>query len=180
MSRFLQSPAIADLSRHDKPYKKEREHPEMGMKYPWRTKGFYPLKWPVHGASSCRWAEAADLSSCPSISQRRAGPARSSGSGALNCMSAQRSKLLGQIGRLQSRCTKHSRLWKELQRAKHKVCRRAERRIRDLRHKATLQVIDWGRSSRADTPHCCLSESAAQPLLAEQVGSRDRSPADAA
>jgi putative transposase len=24
-----------------------REHPEMCMKYPWRTKGFYPVKWPA-------------------------------------------------------------------------------------------------------------------------------------
>src|SRR5215471_7035140 len=24
-----------------------REHPEMRMKYPWRTKRFYPLKWPA-------------------------------------------------------------------------------------------------------------------------------------
>jgi putative transposase len=24
-----------------------REHPEMRMKYPWRTKAFYPVKWPA-------------------------------------------------------------------------------------------------------------------------------------
>jgi putative transposase len=24
-----------------------KEHPEMGMKYPWRTKTFYPVKWPA-------------------------------------------------------------------------------------------------------------------------------------
>jgi putative transposase-like DNA-binding protein len=38
---------------------------------------------------------------------------------------------------------KYSRRWQKLQRAKDKQCRRAERRIRDLRHKASRQVIDW-------------------------------------
>jgi hypothetical protein len=35
-------------------------------------------------------------------------------------------------------------------------------------------------SSRADTPLCCLSESAGQALLAEQVSSEAAHPADAA
>lgn len=54
-----------------------------------------------------------------------------------------RSKQLGKIAKKQARCQKYSRRWKKLQRAKSKQCRRAERRIRDLRHKATRQVIDF-------------------------------------
>src|SRR5256714_5154780 len=55
----------------------------------------------------------------------------------------QRNKHLGQLATKQSRCKKYSRRWKKLQRAKNKQCRRAERRIRDSRHKATRQVIDF-------------------------------------
>jgi len=59
----------------------------------------------------------------------------------------QRSKQLGKIAKKQSRCQKYSRRWKKLQRAKNKQCRRAERRVRDMRHKATRQVIDFCRSA---------------------------------
>jgi putative transposase len=55
----------------------------------------------------------------------------------------QRNKHLGQLATKQSRCKKYSRRWKKLQRAKNKQCRRAERRVRDQRHKATRQVIDF-------------------------------------
>jgi putative transposase len=55
----------------------------------------------------------------------------------------QRSKQLGQLARKQSRCKKYSQRWKKLQQAKNKQCRRAERRIRDLRHKATRKVINF-------------------------------------
>jgi len=55
----------------------------------------------------------------------------------------QRSKQLGKIAKKQSRCVQYSRRWKKLQHAKAKQCRRAERRIRDLRHKATRTVIDF-------------------------------------
>ena len=61
----------------------------------------------------------------------------------IRSLKRQRSKQLGQLARKQSRCKKHSRRWKKLQRAKNKVCRRSERRVRDLRHKATRQVIDF-------------------------------------
>ena len=52
-----------------------------------------------------------------------------------------RNKALGEISRLQSRCVRGSRRWKKLQRAKRKLLGRAERRIRDLRHKATHAVV---------------------------------------
>jgi len=31
--------------------KLRREHPEMRMKYPWRTKRFYPVHWPAQAVS---------------------------------------------------------------------------------------------------------------------------------
>src|SRR5205807_4647688 len=43
----------------------------------------------------------------------------------------------------QSRCKKYSRRWKKIQRAKRKMTARAERRIRDMRHKATRKVITF-------------------------------------
>jgi putative transposase len=40
----------------------------------------------------------------------------------IRSLKRQRTKQLGQIAKKQSRCTKHSRRWKRLQRAKNKVC----------------------------------------------------------
>jgi putative transposase len=48
-----------------------------------------------------------------------------------------------QLARKQARCQKYSRRWKKLQRAKNKMAGRIERRVRDLRHKATRQVLDF-------------------------------------
>jgi putative transposase len=61
----------------------------------------------------------------------------------IRTLKRERNKQVGKIARKQSRCQKYSRRWKKLQRAKNKVCRPSERRIRDLRHKATRQVIDF-------------------------------------
>ncbi len=47
------------------------------------------------------------------------------------------------LAKKQARCQKHSRRWRKLQRAKKKMAGRIERRVRDLRHKATRQVIDF-------------------------------------
>lgn len=61
----------------------------------------------------------------------------------IRSLKRQRSKSLRRIAKKQSRCTKQSRRWKKLQRAKDKQCRRAERRIRDQRHQATRKVITF-------------------------------------
>ncbi len=50
----------------------------------------------------------------------------------IRSLKRQRRRQLGQLAKKQSRCKKHSRRWKKLQRAKNKVCRRTERRVRDL------------------------------------------------
>lgn len=54
-----------------------------------------------------------------------------------------RHKQLRQITKKQSRCTKGSKRWNKLQRVKNKLCLRTERRIKDLRHKATTQVVSF-------------------------------------
>ncbi len=47
------------------------------------------------------------------------------------------------LAKKQARCQKYSRRWRKLQRARNKMAGRIERRVRDLRHKATRQVIDF-------------------------------------
>jgi putative transposase len=81
----------------------------------------------------------------------------------IRSLKRQRNQQLGKITRKQSRCTKHSRRWKKLQRAKNKRCRRAERRIRDLRHKAARLVITF-----------CIKESVGMLFIGNPHGVRSR------
>jgi putative transposase len=173
-----------------------KTHPQMRMKYPWRTKRFYPVHWPAQavskekgrvvlpmgkgrksfvlpldlpensGACALVWNRGFELHVCVDIAQAEASPGgvqatvdlgeihlaaiTTSTSNALivtgrgiRSIKHQRNKQLGQLTKKQSRCKKYSRRWKKLQCAKNKQCRRAERRIRDLRHKSTRQVIDF-------------------------------------
>src|SRR6266568_9446922 len=62
---------------------------------------------------------------------------------AIRSLKRQRHQHVGKIVRYQSRCKKYSRRWKKLQRSKNKQCRRAQRRIRNQRHQATRQVINF-------------------------------------
>lgn len=50
---------------------------------------------------------------------------------------------LGEIARKRSRCKKGSRRWRKLQRTRAKVSARAERQVRDLRHKGTRKVVEF-------------------------------------
>lgn len=52
-------------------------------------------------------------------------------------------KMHGALAKLQSRCKKGSRRWKKLQRSRNGYALRSARRIRDMRHKGTRQVIDF-------------------------------------
>jgi putative transposase len=61
----------------------------------------------------------------------------------IRSLKRQRHKQLRQIVKKQSRCTKGSVRWKKLQRAKNKLLLRTERRIKDLRHKATTSVVSF-------------------------------------
>jgi putative transposase len=173
-----------------------KTHPRMQMKYPWRTKRFYPVHWPSQavsveagrvilpmgrgrpsivlqlslpaesGACTLVWNHGFELHVCIEIPRAEQAPGENqaavdlgeihlaavttnmsaalivTGRG-IRSLKHQRNKQLGQLAKKQSRCKKYSRRWKKLQRAKNKQCRRAERRVRDQRHKATRQVIDF-------------------------------------
>lgn len=173
-----------------------RDHPQVRMRYPWRTKAFYPVKWPAQavcreekrvilplgrgrpslvlplalpenaGACTLVWNRGFELHVCVEVPQAKeaSGAARATvdlgeihlaavttstgqaliatGRG-IRSLKRQRARRLGHLARKQSRCQKHSRRWRKLQRAKNRLCRRHERRVRDLRHKATHQVIDF-------------------------------------
>ncbi len=166
------------------------------MKYPWKTKRFYPVMWPAQavskehgrvvlpmgrgraslvlpielppnsGACTLVWNNGFELHVCVEIPQAETSPgdvhatvdlgeihlaAVSTNAGkamivtgrGIRSLKRQRTKRLRKITKKQARCKKYSHRWKKLQRAKNKVCRRTERRIRDMRHKATRQVIDF-------------------------------------
>jgi putative transposase len=171
-------------------------HPEMNMKYPWRTKRFYPVKWPAQtvsrergrvvlpmgrgraslvlrldlpansGACTLVWNNGFELHVCVEQPQAEAAPGENqaavdlgeihlaavttntgeglvvSGRG-IRSLKRQSQKQLGKLACKQARCQKYSRRWRKLQRARSRVRARAERRIRDLRHKATRKVIDF-------------------------------------
>jgi putative transposase len=181
-----------------------KTHPHMRMKYPWRTKRFYPVHWPAQavsrekgrvvlpmgkgrksfvlpldlpensGACALVWNRGFELHVCVEIPQAEASPGgaqatvdlgeihlaaiATSTSQALivtgrgiRSIKHQRNKQLGHLAKKQSRCQKYSRRWNKLQRAKNKQCRRAERRIRDLRHKASRRVIDFCLKNKVGT-----------------------------
>ncbi len=173
-----------------------KTHPHMQMKYPWRTKRFYPVSWPAQavskekgrvilpmgkgrkslvlpldleddsGACTLVWNHGFELHVCIEVPQAETAPGENratvdlgeihlaavttnteralivTGRG-IRSLKRQRNQQLGKIAKKQARCQKYSRRWKKLQRAKNKQCCRAERRIRDLRHKATRKVIDF-------------------------------------
>jgi putative transposase len=203
-AQAVQQIVHAFLANIDATRQLRTEHPEMRMKYPWRTKRFYPVKWPaqaVHkekgrvvlpmgkghpslvlpislpdnaGGCTLVWNRGFELHVCIEVPQAEAAPGcvqatvdlgeihlaavtTSTGKAlivtgrGIRSLKRQRSKQLGQLTKKQSRCNKHSRRWKKLQRAKSKVCQRIERRVRDLRHKATRQVIDFCIKRRVGT-----------------------------
>jgi putative transposase len=51
--------------------------------------------------------------------------------------------MLGRLSRLQSRCSQGSKRWRRLQYAKARESGKCKRRVRDLRHKGTRQVVDF-------------------------------------
>ncbi len=166
------------------------------MKYPWKTKRFYPVKWPAQavsrehgrvvlpmgkgrkslvlpldlpeeaGACTLVWNNGFELHVCIEIPQAQNAPGSVhatvdlgeihlaavttstsqavivTGRG-IRSLKRQRTMRLRKITKKQARCKKYSRRWKKLQRVKNKTCRRVDARIRDMRHKATRQVIDF-------------------------------------
>jgi len=195
-SQSVQMVVHAFLANVETTRELRQTHPQMRMKYPWRTKRFYPVHWPAQavskergrmvlpmgrgrksivlpielpansGACSLVWNNGFELHVCVEIPQRDAAPGENkatvdlgeihlaavttntgkamivTGRG-IRSLKRQRTMRLRKITKKQAHCQKYSRRWKKLQRAKNKVSRRAERRIRDMRHKATRQVINF-------------------------------------
>ncbi len=195
-SQSVQMVVHAFLANIDTTRKLRQTHPQMKMKYPWREKRFYPVKWPAQavsrengrvvlpmgkgrnslvlpldlpensGACSLVWNNGFELHVCIETHEAEEAPGHvhatvdlgeihlatvSTNTGealivtgrGIRSLKRQRSKQLGKIAKKQSRCKDHSRRWRKLQRAKNKIKARAERRVRDLRHKATRKVIDF-------------------------------------
>ncbi|HWS85301.1 MAG TPA: transposase [Ktedonobacteraceae bacterium] len=195
-SQSVQMVVHAFLGAIDTTRQLRQSHPKMKMKYPYKTKHFYPVKWPAQavttengrvilpmgrgrkslvlpielppnsGACTLVWNNGFELHVC--IEQRQAekplgdvhatvdlgeihlaavatntGKALVVSGRGIRALKRQRSKQLGKLAKKQSRCKKQSRRWRKLQRAKNKLTNRAERRIRDLRHNATRQVINF-------------------------------------
>lgn len=61
----------------------------------------------------------------------------------IRSLKRQRSKALGEIARKRSRCKKGSKRYSKLQKARQKMSKRYEQRIRDLRHKGTRKVLNF-------------------------------------
>jgi len=61
----------------------------------------------------------------------------------IRTLKRQRTMQLRSISKKQARCTKYSRRWKKLQRAKNKQSKRAENRLGNQRHQATRKVINF-------------------------------------
>jgi len=61
----------------------------------------------------------------------------------IRSLKRQHSKQLGEIAGKRSRCQKGSRRWKKLGKTRAQLTLRCERRVRDLRHKGTRQVVDF-------------------------------------
>ncbi len=176
-----------------------RENRKKGrrMRYPWRTKKFYPVSWPAQAVKvkqgkislpmgrgrkplgfdindlpenigACRlvWNRGFELHVSLPLPEsdyvpggvkatidlgeiHLAAVTTDSGKGfvvsgrGIRSLKRQRSKALSKIARKQSRCKKYSKRWKKLQRAKNKIILRYQTRIRDLRHKATHQVVEF-------------------------------------
>jgi putative transposase len=217
-SQSVQAVFRAFLATIDTTRRLRKQHPGMKMKYPWRTKRFYPVHWPAQavgkiegrvvlpmgrgraslvlpltlppesGACTLVWNHGFELHVCVEVPQTETSPgtaqatvdlgeihlaAVTTNTGAalivtgrgIRSLKRQRLRQLGQLAKKQNRCQKHSRRWKKLQRAKNKVGKRAERRIRDLRHKATRQVIDFCVQNKVGTlfignPHGVRTRSA--------------------
>src|SRR5260221_6403844 len=195
-SQSIQMVVHAFLANVETTRQLRQTHPKMCMRYPYKTKRFYPVSWPAQAVSreqgrvvlpmgkgrtslvlpldlpahsrSCTlvWNNGFELHVCVEIPQADTPPGTShatvdlgeihlaavttntgkamivTGRG-IRSLKRQRHQQLGKMTKKQSRCMKHSRRWKKLQRAKNKHCRRSERRIRDQRHKATRQVITF-------------------------------------
>ena len=174
------------------------------MKYPWRTKKFYPVAWAAQsvkyrngkltlpmgrgrkslsfnldldfapGAISLVWNRGFELHIKEEVKleeQKTAGVkaaidlgeihhsavSTNTGQGlivsgrGIRSLKRQRNMALAKLSRQQSKCQKYSKRWKKLQQAKNRFCLRNERQIREYRHQATRQVVEFCKTHDVDT-----------------------------
>jgi len=69
----------------------------------------------------------------------------------IRSLKRQHNKTLGRLSRLQARCHKGSKRWRRLQYTKARERGRKKRRVRDLRHKGTRQVVNFCRAAGVQT-----------------------------
>lgn len=69
----------------------------------------------------------------------------------IRSLKRQRNMALAKLSRKQSKCQKYSRKWKKLQAAKNRFCIRNERQIKEYRHQATRQVVEFSKTHDVDT-----------------------------
>jgi putative transposase len=195
-SQSVQMVVHAFLANIETTKKLRATHPKMRMKYPWKTKRFYPVHWPAQavsrergrvvlpmgrgrasivlhldlpeqsGACTLVWNNGFELHVCIEVPHAEHPPGENratvdlgeihlaavttdtgaalvvSGRG-IRSLKRQRNMRHGHLARKQARCQKYSRRWKKLQHARNTMAGRIERRVHDLRHKATRQVIDF-------------------------------------
>jgi putative transposase len=203
-AQSVQMVVHAFLANIETTQKLRARHPKMRMKYPWKTKRFYPVHWPAQavsrergrvvlpmgrgraslvlhldlpensGACTLVWNNGFELHVCIEVPKAERAPGTNratvdlgeihlaavttttgaalvvSGRG-IRSLKRQRNMRHRQLAKKQSRCQKYSRRWEKLQRARNKMAGRIERRMRDLRHKATRQVIDFCKEHEVGT-----------------------------
>ncbi len=69
----------------------------------------------------------------------------------IRSLKRQRNVALAKLSRKQSKCAKYSKRWKKLQAAKNRFCLSNERQIREYRHQATRQVVEFCKTHDVDT-----------------------------
>lgn len=174
------------------------------MKYPWRTKRFYPVLWTaqavkysngklvlpmgrgrqslsfklkldfVPGATSLVWNRGFELHIKEEVELEKnkitqikaaidlgeihhSAVSTNTGQGlivsgrGIRSLKRQRNVALAKLSRKQSKCQKYSRRWKKLQVAKNRFCLHNERQIREYRHQATRQVVEFCKTHDVDT-----------------------------
>ena len=69
----------------------------------------------------------------------------------IRSLKRQHSKQLGEIQKKRSRCKKGSRRWRKLGKTRAKLTLRSKRRVRDLRHKGTRQVVTFCKAHEVES-----------------------------
>ena len=69
----------------------------------------------------------------------------------IRSLKRQHSKQLGEIQKKRSRCKKGSRRWRKLGKTRAKLTLRSKRRVRDLRHKGTRQVVNFCKAHEVES-----------------------------